>query len=80
MFTLLSLATALHARALVAGHRFAGRAERLADQRGQTSAEYALVLLGAASVALLIAVWARNSNRIGRLLNAVFDHVIQMVR
>jgi Flp pilus assembly pilin Flp len=28
------------------------------DERGQTSAEYALVLLGAAAIALLIVAWA----------------------
>jgi hypothetical protein len=50
-----------------------------ADERGQTTAEYALVLLGAASVALLLAVWARDTNRLGRLLDAVVDTVIEMV-
>lgn len=44
-------------------------------QRGQASAEYALVLLGAAAVALLIVSWATHSNKIGELLNAVLDRL-----
>jgi hypothetical protein len=50
-----------------------------AGERGQTTAEYALVLLGAASIALLLAVWARDTDRLGRLLDAVVDTVIEMV-
>ncbi|MBK9180244.1 MAG: DUF4244 domain-containing protein [Acidimicrobiales bacterium] len=49
------------------------------SERGQTTAEYALVLLGAAAVALLVVAWAANSERIGRLLNAVLDKVIEQV-
>ena len=52
---------------------------RFREERGQTTAEYALVLLGAASVALLLAVWARDTNRLGRLLDAVVDNVIDLV-
>lgn len=48
-------------------------------ERGQTTAEYALVLLGAASVALLLAVWARDTGKLGRLLDAVVDNVIELV-
>lgn len=50
--------------------RARGRARR--DQRGQTSAEYALVLLGAAAIALLVVAWATRTNLIGVLLDAVF--------
>lgn len=50
------------------------------DERGQATAEYALVLLGAAGVALLVMAWAKDSNRIGKLLNSVFDHVIGRVK
>jgi hypothetical protein len=45
------------------------------DQRGQASAEYALVLLGAAAIALLIVSWATHSNKIGELFNAVLDRL-----
>lgn len=54
--------------------------DRLRGERGQTSAEYALVLFGAAAVALLIAVWARGTDRVGKLLDAIFDGVVKMVK
>lgn len=41
-------------------------------ERGQASAEYALVLLGAAAVALLVVAWATRTNLIESLLDAVF--------
>lgn len=44
--------------------------------RGQTTAEYALVLLAAATLALLVVAWATGSGKIGELFDAVFDHVI----
>jgi len=51
-----------------------------ADDRGQTSAEYALVLLGAAAVALLIAGWATHTNRVGKLLDSVLDIIRDKVK
>ena len=42
------------------------------DQRGQATAEYALVLLGVAAVALLVGVWAAKTNLIGKLFDLVF--------
>jgi len=49
------------------------------DHSGQASAEYALVLLGAAAVALLVMAWATRTNRIGRLLDAVMDQLMNRV-
>ena len=49
------------------------------DQAGQTSAEYALVLLGAATIALLVALWARDTDQIGDLLDAMFGRIKKMV-
>lgn len=49
------------------------------DERGQASAEYALVMLGAAAIALLLVAWATRTNRIGRLFDAVFDSVLDRV-
>ncbi len=43
---------------------------------GQTTAEYALVLLGAASLALLLIAWAAQTGRIGALFDTIFDHVV----
>jgi hypothetical protein len=42
----------------------------------QTTAEYALVLLAAAAIALLLLTWATGSNAIPRLFNAVLDRVL----
>jgi len=53
---------------------------RRPDQRGQASAEYALVLLGVAAIALLVTAWAARTNRIGRLLDAVMDELLGRVR
>jgi Flp pilus assembly pilin Flp len=57
-----------------------GARPRALDERGQTSAEYALVLLGAASVALLIALWAKDTDKIGKLLDAIFESITKLVR
>ena len=52
---------------------------RLADDRGQSTAEYALVLLGAAGVALLLVAWATKTDKVTRLLNSVVDRVLAQV-
>lgn len=49
-------------------------------ERGQATAEYALVLLGAAAIALLLAAWAARSGAIGRLFDAVVDQLIDRAR
>lgn len=51
----------------------AARARR--NERGQATAEYALVLLGAAALAILVVTWAAKTDRIGNLLDTVFDSV-----
>ena len=48
--------------------------------RGQATSEYALVLLGAAALAVLVIGWATKTNKIGRLLDAVFDSVTGKIR
>jgi Flp pilus assembly pilin Flp len=50
------------------------------DQRGQASAEYALVLLGAAAVALLIVAWATKSDLVGKLFDAVMNAITGKVK
>ena len=47
-----------------------------APERGQATAEYALVLLGAAAVALLLVAWATDTDAIGRLLDGVLDRIL----
>jgi len=75
---MLELFVRLHVYALSLSDRLAAVATD--DERGQTTAEYALVLLGAASVALLIAMWAKSGGKVGRLLDTLFDSLIKMVR
>lgn len=77
---MLVLLVHLHVTAALAAARTEAAVLRLRSERGQTSAEYALVLLGAASIALLVAVWAKKSNRVGGLLDSVFDNVVDMVK
>ena len=52
---------------------------RRGDQ-GQTTAEYALVLLGAAGIALLLVAWATKSGAVGKLFDAVVNDIIGKVR
>lgn len=46
------------------------------DERGQSTAEYALVMLGAAAVAIAVANWAQSTDKIGRLLDGVVDLIL----
>jgi Flp pilus assembly pilin Flp len=46
------------------------------DDRGQTTAEYALVLLVAAAVAVVAVAWAAQSGKIGELLDGVLDKIL----
>jgi Flp pilus assembly pilin Flp len=55
---------------------------RWRDDRGQATTEYALVLLAAALVALLVVAWATAGGggaKIARLFNSVIDSVIDKV-
>jgi hypothetical protein len=52
---------------------------RFAADGGQSTAEYALVLLGAAGVAMLLAAWATKSGKVSQLLNSVLDRVLSKV-
>jgi hypothetical protein len=62
----------------------AARRTRLShgDDRGQATTEYALVLLAAALVGLMVVAWATaggGAQRISRLFNGVIDAVIDKV-
>ena len=53
-----------------------------AQRRGQATTEYALVLLAAALVGLLVVAWATSgggAERVGRLFNRVLDNAIERV-
>jgi hypothetical protein len=49
---------------------------RICSVAGQTTAEYALVILAAAALATMVIAWATNSNAIGRLFDAVLQRVL----
>ncbi len=55
------------------------RAGRSRRDTGQSTAEYALVLLGAATVAVVFVAWAGKTGRIAKLFNSVLDTVIGKV-
>lgn len=52
---------------------------RLVRDDGQSTAEYALVLLGAAGVALVLVAWATKSDKVTKLLDSVIDRVLSQV-
>jgi predicted anti-sigma-YlaC factor YlaD len=48
---------------------------RVRSERGQSTAEYALLILGVATIALLVLAWAGSTGAIGNL----FDRVVEWV-
>ena len=50
--------------------------QRVQAEAGQTTAEYALVILGAAAVATLLVTWATGSDAITRLFDSVIDKIV----
>jgi hypothetical protein len=73
---MLHVLVSIQVLALAAGDRIR---RRFTDDRGQSTAEYALVLLGAAGVALLLVAWATKTDKVTRLLNSVVDRVLDQV-
>lgn len=69
------LTTSIHLYVILAGCLHGARRRLLTDERGQASAEYALVLLGAAAVALLIVAWATKTDLVEKLLNKVMQAI-----
>lgn len=61
--------------ALTTGSTGARRRRSLPDESGQATAEYALVLLGVAALAILVMVWANKTGVITRLFEAVFKEI-----
>jgi hypothetical protein len=45
-------------------------------EEGQTTAEYALVILAAAAVAVVLIAWAHSSGRLPAFFDQVIDNVI----
>ena len=82
---LVALLARLHAALLMVtdpSTRTALVARRGRGDQGQATPEYALVLLAAALVALLVVAWATaggGAGKIARLFNRVIDSVIEKV-
>jgi hypothetical protein len=55
---------------------FARVRTRVAEAAGQTTAEYALVILGAAAVATLLITWATNSHAVSGLFDKVVGKIL----
>jgi hypothetical protein len=51
-------------------------ATRVADASGQTTAEYALVILGAAAIGTLLIAWATKSHAVGKLFDEVVGKIL----
>ena len=78
---MLQLLVYLESLALSAARRGpAGPSRRLRGCAGQTTAEYALVMLGAAAIAALIVTWASKSDVVGKLFNFALSKVMGAVK
>jgi hypothetical protein len=55
---------------------FARARSRVATEAGQTTAEYALVILGAAAVATLLITWATQSHAVSGLFDKVVGKIL----
>lgn len=70
---------ATHTTILTTADRLRG-VRRRRGEHGQASAEYAMVLLGCAAVALLITAWATKTDTVGKLLDKVMGSVMDKVK
>lgn len=48
---------------------------KLSEQAAQTTAEYALVILAAAAVAVVLITWARSSGKLPAFFDSIIDQV-----
>jgi len=79
LHAVLALARAGATRAGIPVRRVAVAARRAGDEAGQTTAEYALVLLGAAAIAGLLLAWATDSGAVARLFDSVLRRITRDV-
>lgn len=49
----------------------------LGDDRGQTTAEYALVILAAAAIAAVLIAWAQSSGALSAFFDSILARVIE---
>jgi Flp pilus assembly pilin Flp len=59
------------------GAAWASGARSLRRQQGQTTAEYALVILAAAAVAIVLITWARSSGKLPAFFDKIIDEISQ---
>jgi hypothetical protein len=60
--------------------RIRARRRCASGQIGQTTVEYALVILAAAAIAGLVIAWATGTGAIGRLFDAALSRVERMAQ
>jgi hypothetical protein len=53
-----------------------GRRRVVADEDGQSTAEYALVMLAAAAIALVLLAWARSSGKLPAFFDRIIDRIV----
>ena len=63
------------AAAMVSGLQPSGQSLR--REEGQTTAEYALVILAAAAVAIVLIAWARSSGKLPAFFDKIIDEISQ---
>jgi Flp pilus assembly pilin Flp len=49
---------------------------RLRSELGQTTAEYALVILAAAAIAVVLITWARSSGKLPAFFDQIIDKIV----
>ena len=55
--------------------RYVRARHRPSEEAGQTTAEYALVILAAATVAVVLIAWARSSGKLPAFFDSIIDQV-----
>jgi hypothetical protein len=50
--------------------------EHIRSDRGQSTAEYALVILAAAAIALVLLAWARSSGKLPAFFDSIIDRIV----
>jgi Flp pilus assembly pilin Flp len=58
--------------------RFQGGTRSMRREEGQTTAEYALVILAAAAVAVVLIAWARSSGKLPAFFDKIIDDISQL--
>jgi hypothetical protein len=63
-------------RLFTALRRGVSATRHIVSEAGQTTAEYALVILGAAAIGTLVLTWATRSHTIGKLFDMVVSKIL----